>query len=738
MQIRPLVLSFLLSFSLPLAATIVPGAEKPVTAATPDVAAFAQRDGRIATDGIASYLAVWIDRDLTGRGDVHAQRVTPDGARVSDEVLQIAVTDANEGGVDVAFGSDRYLVTWYEPFDAFYGRFVGRDGSMSSAFVIAPADPAVAAAETHIAFNGSRFLVTWRGRFDYQGALVDLNGTVIKTFNIATRQLTPNEPAIVAVDGTFRFVSSIVDVGGVLTGNGYPGDIGSTPIDADGNIGTRVVVAPATTPVFDINAAVKGNEFAIAWSTAIGIPGGLVRAVRVTPAGAGAVESIPAEGQYLHELGADGGGFFVIYGADAEKSFQRLGSTIATTMAVPNTQNVVLDSANTLAIVRGVGRGGFEDGPAGDDLYVVRIDTFTIHALVVAPHHQQQPDIAAAGDLRLAAWCEYIGNERRLGIVASRLNATGDAIDTNGIDLGANVYHPSEARVASNGTDWLVAWVDAKNLYASRVARNGSLIDATPMLVASDVYESTEFAVSWDGSQYVLIFFRGQFLRGLHTTTRAIRIPSHGAITLPELTLSADGANDFPSIASRGDGSLVVWRGGTTLAGVLLSLGGTSTPISFPGTPTLMPRPTVAWNNGTYLVAGVFRGSFGDEVQWLRVSATGVVTTVVSTFPDTTGDAVGSSPSIDVEAYREDFLVYWRGAGSETLYAARVNDAGVLVDAPKAIGTSLVDWPPQIGATGNMVVYARKIGHATKETARVFTRVIAAEPGQPRRRAARK
>src|SRR5688572_30137534 len=104
MQIRPLLfLSLLLTITVPLGATLVAGSEKGVTSSTADVAAFGQNSARIASDGDA-FLAVWIDDDINGSGDVHGARITSDGKRVSDEVLQIAVTPADEARVGIAFG----------------------------------------------------------------------------------------------------------------------------------------------------------------------------------------------------------------------------------------------------------------------------------------------------------------------------------------------------------------------------------------------------------------------------------------------------------------------------------------------------------------------------------------------------------------------------------------------------------------------------------------------------------
>jgi hypothetical protein len=737
-----LALLLLFTLSIPAGATLVAGSEKGVTTPTLDVPAFDQSSGSIASDGDA-FLAVWIDRTMNNSGDVHGARISSDGKRIGDEVLRIAVTDADEAQVALAFGANRYLVVWsvvWSGGTVLRARFVERNGTMSDVFEIAPIT--WAGFDLEVAFNGDRFLVTWPMETVFRGALLDANGALLKTFDIAPSAQTGYQPQTVAANGAFQFVSTIADFGGVPNGNGYPRDVGVTPIDANGTVGARVVIAPPTTPVFDLRAVSSGTEVVVAWSTAVGIPGGTVRAVRVTSSGAGTIETIPAEGMYLHDVAFDGG-FFVIYGADATKYMRRLGASTSTELATPPTKNAVLDVANsgarTLALVRGNARLGYELGVAGADLYVTRLDTQSIEPLVVAPRHQSLPDIATAGDLRLAVWCEYIGNERRLGIVGSRFhadgNADGNALDLGGIDVHASVNRPTGPRVASNGTDWLVVWVDAAKLYGSRIAHNGMLIDSAPVQIASQIYSDSEVAVSWDGTQYVVIFLRGDSMRGLRTTVRAARIPAQGAITAAELTLAEQSANEFPAVASGPDGSLAVWREGTFLKGALLSRSGTVTPIGFPTIPAT-PRPSVAWNQGTFLVAMGFRGSFGDQIQWLLVSDAGVVRTPLSPFLDlAVGSGTGYS-TIELEAHADGFLLFWNGSANDTIYAARINGDGILTDAPIAIGTTLGGYTANFGATGNMVVYAHRIGHTTREIARVFTRTLQHLAGKPRRRAA--
>jgi hypothetical protein len=743
----PFALVFFLLFAASAGATLVPGSEKIVTAPVPDVAAFDQGGGQLATDGDA-FLAVWVDRTLSGVGDIHGARVSSEGKRIDDDALPIAVTDEDENRVAVAFGGNRYFVAWSTP-NALRARFVGNDAAMSEVFDLATVSGLT---QPQIAFNGQSFLVVWTAGAVFRGALVGTNGQTLKTFDVASTTQTFSEIGLVALNGTFHFVTAITDFNGAPNGNGYPSDVGVTVIDANGVVAARTVVAPATTPVFDLRATASATEILVAWSTAREIPGGMIRSVRVTAAGAGAVDSQPADGMYLQDAAAWGNEFLLIYGTAGPKlGFLPGVNSPIFFIPIHIAESLVIDSASngarTLLLVRGLPRLGFEHGPAGGDVYVVRSDAAgtSVEPLSVAPRHQSSPDIAAAGNLRLAAWCEYVGSDRRLSVVASRLDAAGNALDVDGIDLRAYAQHPPAPRVASNGTDWLVVWVERTNLYGSRVTADGTRLDDLPFLITSHLFENSDLAVSWDGTQYVIVYFRGEFSRGLRTTLHASRVTPQGTLAAPETSLSSEAANEFPVIASGPNGSLIVWRSGSYLNGTLLSASGTKTPLAFPSIYPAGPRPAIAWNNGTFLVAAPYRGPFGDEIQWQLVSNTGVVQTPLSTFLDIDATLIagGGNPSLELEAHDDGFLLFWHGVAdnaqqrSANIYAARIGVSGILAEGPKFIASTLVDITPSIGASGNTIVYSRKIGHATRETARVYTREVHEVSGNPRRRAVR-
>ena len=64
-------------------------------------------------------------------------------------------------------------------------------------------------------------------------------------------------------------------------------------------------------------------------------------------------------------------------------------------------------------------------------------------------------------------------------------------------------------------------------------------------------------------------------------------------------------------------------------------------------------------------------------------------------------------------------------------YASLVDSHGQLLDGPLYLGLE------DARASGATIIYARKIGHSTRELQRVFVREVQSVPGKPRRRAVR-
>jgi hypothetical protein len=688
--------SLCLAFVRSVSAELVTASEMPVSPAIVASAAFDQTQGRIASDG-HTFFAVWVDRS-SGTGDILATPLTADGARTSDEPIAIAASAEDEGNPAIAWNGDRYLVVW-QSGTTLRSRLIARDQTVSEAITIVTD----AAIQPQLAFNGRFFLAMWRTSTGFRGALLDRLGAVVKTFDIAMAQTWP-EHAVVAVQGTFYLVSALTDPNGAPGPLGYPSDAGVTPIDEQGNVGTRVVLAPATTPVIDLHASATANDLLVGWTTTRGLPGAQIRTARFTPGtGVTAVESFAAESEFLYDVVAEGNEYLLFFGNDGVKRV-RAGSHASTDLVTSHPPSSFTDVATNGTTAVAIER---TFGGVDPDLHAVNVRARTSTPLAVAPRHQSLPDIAHAGESRMAVWME------------------NRAIFANGVQLDT-ASAQTQPRVASNGTDFFVVWRDGSDIAGMRVARSGARIDTAAIGIASNVFDDSGVAVSWDGISYVVVYSRGFVNRRPVTTMYAARVSAQG-VASHEVALSAEGGHEFPDIASGADGSLIVWRNGPFLTGALLSRANTVTPVAFPSTMPGSRFPAVAWSGNTYLVAAQVSTANGWQLQWMLVSASGVVTIPATRFLELEAGLT----SVDATAFGDAFpIAYTRG---QTLLAARISRAGELVDGPVIVAQSVTGF----AASNASLLYTRHIGAASRGVTRAFVRELQVRGGALRRRAVR-
>lgn len=685
----------------PANAILTAGSEREVTLRTADVHLFYQANARIEGN-----LAIWTHRIANNQYEVLGAFVTTSGERagnpfrigtttIPSHPLPVGATPPTLSHPPaVAFGGGRYLVV----FEDGRGRFVDADGTMSDEIEVASN-----ARELHVAFNGNVFLVTWLDpdRLVYRGSIV---GSGLQfDIMLADRHFVPgstNEShnviaGIAALNGAFYAITTFVDVNSTPVSDGYAAKVRAVPIAVDGTTGPPIEIAPATTPVLDLRASSSANDIRVAWTTA-----SHTGEIRTSLVFRGGLESFSAPGLRMQALSGD----VLIYG-DEQKHFVRRAGGVEHELAAPATKAVVDDASGEILIFRTL--------PAPDEsaLYIGRIDgPFT--PLVLSPHPQGSPDIAAsASGVRLAVWSEFIGKDGRNAVMASRIDSTGASLDAAGIDLGASTYNFADPRVASNGTDWLVAWKDRDSVYASRVSQSGQLLDSNPILIRQTTFTDERLSVVWDGYSYVLAYVNGYFFHGYHFTATVVRVSADGQM-LKEIALTEPGEIPWTSIAAGAGGSLVVWG----LGGAILSRNDTITPVALASS----PYRSIAWNGHDFLVTI----GFDRTLRWQLVSDTGVVRTVLTPF-------VVDAWSVEATAFGDGFLFYWWYDGD--LFGVFMNDRGALVDAPLKIPEVSVPFRPD----GNMIIYARTVSDTVPGVSRVFARVIEGLPAMPRRRAVR-
>jgi hypothetical protein len=665
-----LLVSLFLVF--PAAAAIVAGPERPVTAPVLQPAAFDQRDARIATDGEA-FLAVWQDLGEF-RSDVHAARLTSEGRRIDDVPLVIAATtEFGEGRPDAAFGAGRYLVAWQAGISIRF-RFVSPDGTMSEPVTLDEGE------NPRVAFNGSVFLLVYSQFLGVRAVVIDANGNVLHW--IDTTDGTQIPPQVVAVNGAFHVVTALQTVA-------------FRRIEEDGTMGPRQAIDLAPN-LSRVAVSADRGDVLVAWQA-----NGQIRVARGTQV----VETFPEQSFVLDALIGD----LVVY-RDAHNLYvSAAGSDAVQAVPIPRplyvSGGVSNDAGRTVLAIH-----AWDTVAADDDVFAHVLGTNAFEPLAVTPPLQARPDIAASGDVSLAVW-------RESGIGAALVDANGGITPLGKL---TEAYTATDPHVASNGDGWMVVWVTSPTLYGMRIARDGTRVDAEPFVIAQITFVASN-GVAWDGERYVAVYVLSIPSRvGSTSTVMAARIDANNGIE--QVMLSPGGAQYFdPVITTGGNGVLVAWWDRTPtpgVAGVLLSRGGTMTPLAFPDHDVAIGGPAVAWNGSTFVVAALYT----NDVQWFRVSPTGVVTPTAGTAAVPV-KAPGSR-SVDLAAIGERFLLLAHG------HAAVLDPRGFTAEPPVAV-------VPNVPARtdGRWVIYTVQTDAARPELTRVFVRQIGVAANPRRRRA---
>lgn len=288
----------------------------------------------------------------------------------------------------------------------------------------------------------------------------------------------------------------------------------------------------------------------------------------------------------------------------------------------------------------------------GADIYAARVDAATgtvgdggaMGGIVVSRGENPQYEVSLASSESgfLVAWTDYrnMASSRR-DIFAVRLSETGDVLDAAGIAISTTVHEQSSPCVASNGSNYLVAWSDGRafslgtgtsyDIYAARVdAATGDVGDggATGGIAVSTVVNNQFVpAVASDGGNYLVAWYDSRaFSVGTGTgyDIYAARVDAtsgtvgDGGAAGGISVSTATGDQLLPAVASNGTNYLVTWldsRGfslGTSwdiyaarvdAATAAVGDGGSTAGIAVSTAPGEQMRPAVASAGTDYLVA---------------------------------------------------------------------------------------------------------------------------------------
>jgi MYXO-CTERM domain-containing protein len=208
---------------------------------------------------------------------------------------------------------------------------------------------------------------------------------------------------------------------------------------------------------------------------------------------------------------------------------------------------------------------------AAGDIYGARISPAgvvldaTPIQVSVQPADQWSPTLSFSGGQYLVAWADARGNSSGLGIdvYATRVTPAGTVLDPDGFAVVSLPGWQVPSAIASDGTNFLVAWSGEGNqsdVYAARVNAGGQVLDAGGIPVCV-IPQSTQInpMISWDGTNYLLAWTDD---RSGKNEIYGARVAPTGTVLEPNGTLLYSGATDAlsPVLAFDGKNHVMVFQ----------------------------------------------------------------------------------------------------------------------------------------------------------------------------------
>lgn len=464
-------------FSLPGDDTVQPAAG---TKQTPLVA-----------PGADCALAVWTDwratsQDPQSEQDIYALRVSAAGQALDAVPIALATAAGAQTNPRAAWNGSCWLVTWEsQDFNGSYyasairGLRIAADGTKLDAQPIVIRPPQWSSGLMYdLCSNGSSWLVvsegTSAGENDLVGQRIAANGQVLDT--------TP----VVLVPATYYlfFYVRVASAGGeyLLSWSGASSQRGRRFSSALAPLASEFTLPSS-------NFASNGSSYLIAWT----VTGGLV----ASPMALNGTLSFPAgvtvdptsyleppappswDGQHWWVAWRNGFDGIRTARLDAAGTVLDPGGVLVSGVAV---------SATSSCAVAGLANGAevawLDTSVEFTDLRGSRVDgaggVAAPITLATGAPSQERPDLVATPSGFLAVFTSRVSGS--VAVHAQRLDALGQALDPQPL-LVASAPDIARARVAFNGTLFLVAWSQGTQILARRMALDGSFPDATPTTV---------------------------------------------------------------------------------------------------------------------------------------------------------------------------------------------------------------------------------------------------------------
>jgi hypothetical protein len=625
----------------------------------------------IASDDTTAFV-VWYDRRSGTSYDIYGSRVDEDGNLLDPAGILIARGNSYDPYPAVGSDGTNYLVVWgYKEGGGTYdilGMRVSKQGTLldSDPFVIS--DATGSQQSPAVAFDGTNYLVTWYdsrsgSTYDIYGTRVTQDGTVLNTAGIAISTAAENQYfPDVSFDGTNYMVvwqderSDTFDIyGSRVAQNGNVLDPSGKKISGATDEQSR--------PSIDFD----GTNYLVVWDdertgSEYDIYGTLLDTSGTALNPAGIAISTATDNQYMPSVSFDGTNYLVAWHDN-------------------------------------------RDGAANYDIYSTRVNTSGVvqepSGIPIAnmPVQQLTPAVISYGGQWLAVWRDN-RNGGYNDIYGSRISASGTVTDPSGILISASAQAQGKPAVASDGTNYLVVWEEARSggystdIYGIRIDDSGRQLDENAIAISTSTGSQAYPAVAFDNDSIYLVVWQDD-RSGTYDIYGARVSTSGNVLDGPGIAIStATGRQQFPSVAFGDTNFLVVWgdeRGGSPstddIYGTLVEPdnGNVVTPSGnvIADDAYWQDNPSVAFDGTNYLVVwdDYGSGTFDEDIYGVRVnqSCNPIEASSIAISTATNGQY---RPVVAFDG--TNYMVVWfdkRSSNASDIYGTRINQSGSVLDA---------------------------------------------------------
>jgi hypothetical protein len=419
-----------------------------------------------------------------------------------------------------------------------------------------------------------------------------------------------------------------------------------------------------------------------------------IYAARVTPSGVvldpgGFAVSTRPGGQFIPDVAFDGANYLVVW----QDRVDVLGARVTPGGTVLDTNGVAICKAIGSQVAPRVDFDGshylvvWADWTGDKFIAAARVTPAgavldTIPLMVSPPGgYAAEPVAGFDGTHHLLLWTALNPDNTGTHIRGVRLRPDGTRPDSMDVILGCQASDQWCPQAAFDGTNYLVAWNDARcrsgtTVRAARITPTGIALDPTGLAVSAEDTYAWVSGLAFGGTNYLVVWEQNE-------RAYAARVSPVGTVLDPGgFAVSADPSpQHLPRVSFDGINFLVVWATPVPpyhAHGARVSQDGSilDTQAIFIGPSSRGFNLASGFDGANHLVVWC-----GPEVRVVQVTPAGVVL-------DTSGIRVSSSPQVkwypSVSCGTENSLVAWYNEGGG-IAGARVSPAGVVLDTLELI-----------------------------------------------------